>query len=150
MSLKKNITAYSVLDFSQCQYKTWLDYIEKPKSYPKNIDPWLEIIRKIGIEHEKSYLEDLKKTNSVYEIEDHLDFSEKEKETDEAIRKGIDIIYQPFLKYKNYTGSPDFLVKNKNIYEPWDVKSAFKLKPENILQICHYSYILNKKYGILA
>ena len=149
MSLKKNITAYSVLDFSQCQYKTWLDYIEKPKRYPKNIDPWLEIIRKIGIEHEKSYLEDLKKTNSVYEIEDSLDFSEKEKETDEAIIKGIDIIYQPFLKYKNYTGSPDFLVKNQNIYEPWDVKSAFKLKPENILQICHYSYILNKKFDLM-
>ena len=77
MSLKKNITAYSVLDFSQCHYKTWLDYLEKPKSYPKNIDPWLEIIRKIGIEHEKSYLEDLRKSNSVYEISEDLDFSEK-------------------------------------------------------------------------
>ena len=149
MSLKKNITAYSVLDFSQCHYKTWLDYLEKPKSYPKNIDPWLEIIRKIGIEHEKSYLEDLKKSNSVYEISEDLDFSEKEKETDNAIREGVDIIYQPFLRYKKYTGSPDFLVKNNKIYEPWDVKSSFRLKPENILQICHYSYILDKKYDLI-
>ena len=148
MSLKKNITAYSVLDFSQCKYKSWLDYIEKPKNYPKNIDPWLEIIRKIGIEHEESYLEDLKKTEDIYEIENNLDFSEKERQTDEAIKNGVKIIYQPFLKFKNYTGSPDFLVKNNNIYEPWDIKSAFKLKPENILQICHYSYILNKKYEI--
>jgi len=148
LAQKKNITAYSILDFSQCKYKSWLDFIDKPKSYPKNIDPWLEIIRKIGIEHESSYLEDLKKSNSVYEIDGLLDFSEKEKKTDEAIKNGIEIIYQPFLKIGNYTGSPDFLVKKDNLYEPWDIKSAFKLKPENILQICHYSFILEKKYNI--
>ena len=149
MNSKKNISAYSILDYSQCKYKTWLDFIQKPNAYPKNIDPWLEIIRKIGIEHEESYLSDLKKGEIVYEIDKNLDFSDKEKKTDEAIKKGEKIIYQPFLKYGKNTGSPDFLVKSGDLYEPWDIKSSFKLKPENILQICHYSYILDKKYNLL-
>ena len=53
LNAKKNISAYSILDYSQCKYKTWLDFIQKPSTYPKNIDPWLEIIRKIGIEKKK-------------------------------------------------------------------------------------------------
>ena len=53
MKKNKNITAYSIQDFSQCQHKTWLDFLETPKDFSKNYDPWLEIIRKIGIEHEK-------------------------------------------------------------------------------------------------
>ena len=109
----------------------------------------MEIIRKIGIEHEESYLSDLKKEEIVYEIDKNLDFSEKEKKTDEAIKRGEKIIYQPFLRYGKNTGSPDFLVKTGHLYEPWDIKSSFKLKPENILQICHYSYILEKKYNLL-
>ena len=55
MKKNKNITAYSIQDFSQCQHKTWLDFLEPPKDFSKNYDPWLEIIRKIGIEHEKNY-----------------------------------------------------------------------------------------------
>ena len=85
MNAKKNISAYSILDYSQCKYKTWLDFIQKPSTYPKNIDPWLEIIRKIGIEHEESYLSDLKKEEIVYDIDINLDFSENEIITDEAI-----------------------------------------------------------------
>ena len=149
MPQNKNISAYSIIDFSQCKYKSWLDFVDKPKNYPQNIDPWLEIIRKIGNEHEYSYLEDLKKSENVYEINPKLDFKQKEKETDEAIKRGEKYIYQPFLKFSNFTGSPDFLIKNKNLYEPVDIKSAFKMKPENIIQICHYSFILEKKYNIL-
>mgnify|MGYP006161256181 FL=1 len=147
MNTKKNITAYSIQDFSQCQYKTWLDYINPPNNYPKNIDPWLEIIRKIGLEHEEDYLQKIKESQIVYEIDKNLKPSEKEKLTEIAIKNGEDIIYQPYLKYKKFTGSPDFLVKKQNYYEPWDIKSSFKLKPENILQICHYSFILEKQYN---
>ncbi|MEC9099130.1 MAG: hypothetical protein VX521_03400 [Chloroflexota bacterium] len=116
MAKNKNISAYSIIDFSQCKYKSWLDFVDKPKNYPQNIDPWLEIIRKIGNEHENSYLEDLKKSENVFEINPKLDFMQKEKETDEAIKRGEKYIYQPFLKYSNFTGSPDFLIKNKNFY----------------------------------
>ena len=147
MKTKKNITAYSIQDFSQCQYKTWLDYINPPDNFPQNIDPWLEIIRKIGLEHEESYLQKIKESQTVYEIDKNLNTSEKEKLTERAIKNGEDIIYQPYLKYKKFTGSPDFLVKKQGYYEPWDIKSSFKLKVENILQLCHYSFILEKQYN---
>ena len=49
MKKNKNITAYSIQDFSQCQHKTWLDFLENPKDFSKNYDPWLEIIRKIVV-----------------------------------------------------------------------------------------------------
>ena len=149
MNTKKNITAYSIQDFSQCQYKTWLDYINPPNSYPKNIDPWLEIIRKIGLEHEEDYLKKIKTSKKVFEIDKNLSSLKKERLTEDAILNGEEIIYQPYLKYKKFTGSPDFLVKKEGYYEPWDIKSSFKLKPENILQICHYSFILKAKYNIL-
>ena len=70
----KNITAYSIQDFSQCQHKTWLDFLETPKDFSKNYDPWLEIIRKIGIEHERNYLDELKKSENIYEIDKNLSF----------------------------------------------------------------------------
>ncbi|MFL2648351.1 MAG: TM0106 family RecB-like putative nuclease [SAR202 cluster bacterium] len=149
MKKNKNITAYSIQDFSQCQHKTWLDFLEPPKDFSKNYDPWLEIIRKIGIEHEKNYLDELRKSENIYEIDKNLSFEEKENLTDKAIKRNEKIIYQPYLRYKKFTGSPDFLVFKDNYYEPWDVKSAFRLKPENILQLCHYSYILDKKYSLL-
>ena len=50
---KKNINAYSVLDYNQCNYKTSLDFINPPKNFPELNDPWLEIVRKIGIEQEQ-------------------------------------------------------------------------------------------------
>ena len=68
MKKNKNITAYSIQDFSQCQHKTWLDFLETPKDFSKNYDPWLEIIRKIGIEHERNYLDDLRKLKTFMKL----------------------------------------------------------------------------------
>ena len=97
MKKNKNITAYSIQDFSQCQHKTWLDFLEPPKDFSKNYDPWLEIIRKIGIEHEKNYLDELRKSENIYEIDKNISFEEKEKLTDKAIKRNENIIYQPYL-----------------------------------------------------
>ena len=67
---KKNISAYSVLDFNQCNYKTTLDFIRPPKDFKPLVDPWLEIIRKIGIEHENNYISKLNKKLKITTIDD--------------------------------------------------------------------------------
>jgi len=61
LTLKKNISAYSVLDYNQCKYKTSLDFINPPDNFSILNDPWLEIVRKIGIEHEKNFISKLEK-----------------------------------------------------------------------------------------
>ncbi len=145
---KKNINAYSVLDYNQCNYKTSLDFINPPKNFPELNDPWLEIVRKIGIEHEQKVLAKLESEYKVTKIDDSLSFIERKNLTEKAIKSNAEIIYQGVLSYQKYNGIPDLLIRKNNYYEPCDIKSSFSLKSENIIQICHYAYLLKNQYNL--
>ena len=109
---KKNISAYSVLDFNQCNYKTSLDFINPPKDFEPLVDPWLEIIRKIGIEHENNYISKLNKKLKITTIDDSKSIEERKELTKKAIISGDEIIYQGFLQHERLNGIPDLLIKN--------------------------------------
>ena len=149
MTLKKNISAYSVLDFNQCNYKTSLDFINPPDNYPILNDPWLEIVRKIGIEHEKNYISKLEIIHNVTKIDDSLPFLERKKLTEEAINAKDEIIYQGVLAYKKYNGIPDLLIRKEDYYEPCDIKSSLSLKSDNIIQVCHYAFLLKNQFNLM-
>ena len=111
---KKNINAYSVLDYNQCNYKTSLDFINPPKNFPELNDPWLEIVRKIGIEHEQKVLAKLESEYKVTKIDDSLSFVERKNLTEKAIKSNAEIIYQGVLSYQKYNGITDLLIRKNN------------------------------------
>jgi uncharacterized protein len=149
LTLKKNISAYSVLDYNQCKYKTSLDFINPPDNFSILNDPWLEIVRKIGIEHEKNFISKLEKNHNVTMIDDSLSFIERKNLTEKAIKSKDEIIYQGVLVYEHYNGIPDLLVRKGNYYEPCDIKSSFSLKSDNIMQVCHYAFLLKKQFNLM-
>ena len=149
MTPNKNISAYSVLDYNQCKYKTSLDFINPPDNFPILNDPWLEIVRKIGIEHEKNFISKLEKNHNVTKIDDSLSFIERKNLTEKAIKSKDEIIYQGVLVYEQYNGIPDLLVRRGDYYEPCDIKSSFSLKSDNIMQVCHYAFLLKKQFDLM-
>ena len=114
MALKKNISAYSVIDFNQCEYKTSLDFIKPPDEFKPLSDPWLEIIRKIGIEHENSIISKLNNESNITIIDDNNTVDERIKLTSDAINEGKEIIYQGFLSHNRLNGIPDLLIKKED------------------------------------
>ena len=149
MALKKNISAYSVIDFNQCEYKSSLDFIQPPKDFKPLNDPWLEIIRKIGIDHENKIISTLGKESNITIIDDNKTIEERIKLTSDAINSGDGLIYQGFISHNRFNGIPDLLIKKKDYYEPCDIKSSLSLKTDNIIQLCHYAHILKKQFGLM-
>ena len=149
MALKKNISAYSVIDFTQCEYKTSLDFIKPPDEFKPLSDPWLEIIRKIGIEHENSIISKLNNESNITIIDDNNTVDERIKLTNDAINGGKEIIYQGFLSHNRLNGIPDLLIKKEDYYQPCDIKSSLSLKTDNIIQLCHYAHILKNQFGLM-
>jgi len=149
MALKKNISAYSVIDFNQCEYKTSLDFIKPPDEFKPLNDPWLEIIRKIGIEHENSIISKLNNESDITIIDDNNTVDERIKLTRDAINEGKEIIYQGFLSHNRFNGIPDLLIKKEDYYQPCDIKSSLSLKTDNIIQLCHYAHILKNQFGLM-
>ena len=149
LALKKNISAYSVIDFNQCEYKSSLDFIKSPKEFKPVNDPWLEIIRKIGIDHEKKIISTLGKESKITIIDDNKTIEERIKLTREAINSGENLIYQGFISHNKFNGIPDLLIKKKKYYEPCDIKSSLSLKTDNIIQLCHYAHILKNQFDLM-
>ena len=89
----------------------------------------------------KKYL--INNYESVKQIQNPLN---SEVESKELISSKADVIVQPTIKRENFTGRADFLILNKenNLYEVMDAKLAKQVKPEFLLQVCGYSWMLEE------
>ena len=67
-------------------------------------------------------------------------------ESEELIQQKVDVIVQPTLKRDQFSGRADFIVFNKdiNMYEVMDAKLAKQVKPEFLLQVCGYTWMLEE------
>ena len=109
--------------------------------------------------HEKNYLAELKKKYQKIIDLKNLDISKEEKikKTIEAIKDGWDVIYGGYLQRDNWRGEFDFLIINKNTksklgdysYEIIDTKNSNKPKPDHIIQLGMYTYMLEGIQGLL-
>jgi predicted RecB family nuclease len=108
-----------------------------------------ELIFRKGREHEDAYLRRLKdEGRGVAEIslEPDLDWERAARETEEAMREGVDVVYQAALVGQDWRGVADFLMRVEArselgawSYEALDTKLARHAKPAYILQLCFYS-----------
>ncbi|HEX6571752.1 MAG TPA: TM0106 family RecB-like putative nuclease [Steroidobacteraceae bacterium] len=118
---------------------------------PVRGDPFIEDLRERGLAHERAYLERLSSqglriagAGTALTVET----------TVAAMRDGVDAIYQGALAHGAWSGRADFLLKvnaPSNLgawsYEACDTKLARETKAGTILQLCVYSYLLERIQG---
>ncbi len=112
--------------------------------------------QKQGVEIEKKYFENIKKSKKlkIFDVS-KVKYNEKSKETLRAIKEGYDYIYQGYFCNDSFIGFPDFLKKvdlpsklGNYSYEVIDVKRSKDPKQENISQLLTYSMLLEEVQGI--
>jgi len=161
MKYKDNQIFYSPSDLSahsSCKHLTELNKqhargeIADPKVYTNRV---LQMLKEKGIEFEEAHLQEIKKQgNTVSEIST-VDL-DAEKHTIDAMKDGIDVIYQARLKeHGKWNGWADFLKKVPKpsdlgdwSYEVWDTKLANETKAGTIIQLGLYSERVAQIQGI--
>jgi uncharacterized protein len=135
-----DLTAYLA-----CEHLTQLELAvargERPQ--PERDDPQGDLIRTKGDEHEAAYLESLRaagRTITTIEIEHDWDWERAARETEEALLRGDDVVYQACFVDGVWRGFADFIVRREDgSYEAVDTKLARHGKPSHVLQLCFYS-----------
>ena len=137
-----------------------LGEIERPTPYD---DPRAEVLRQRGLEHERRLLERFASEGRAVEIvtPPESPFWERDPEeaaarTREAMRRGVDVVYQGRLQDDDgrWSGYPDFLLRVDDAsapggwsYEVLDAKLARIAKGEALLQLLLYSDLLAQAQG---
>ena len=138
-----------------------LGEIERPPPYD---DPRADVLKQRGIEHERHLLEQFAADGrSVATITaadapfSHQDRANAAARTTEAMRRGVDVIYQGRLEDADgrWSGYPDFLLRVDTpsalggwSYEVLDAKLARSAKGEALLQLLLYSDLLARVQGM--
>src|SRR5439155_3788390 len=109
---------------------------------PHRHDPHSELIRRKGDEHERRYLAQLLEDGrDVTTIDfDDRDWARAATETEEAIRRGADVVYQACLASGDWRGFADFVERQPDgTYEVVETKLARHARPAHVLQLCFYT-----------
>jgi uncharacterized protein len=138
--------------FLACEHLTVLELRGTAK--PETLDPQVELVRRKGLEHEQAYLESLRARGvEVREIEledgdGQVDWDAAVAATEQAIRDGVEVVYQAALRDGRWRGLADFLeLQPDGSYEAVDTKLARRAKPSYVLQLCFYSEQLARIQG---
>src|ERR1043165_3269349 len=107
-------SAKDLINFLGCPHSVALDLDVAARALraPEAVDdPYLELLQQKGIAHERAYLEKLKAAGkSVREIE-RVPLDEMTEATRQAMRDGVDVIYQGALRSGQWHGYSDFLLR---------------------------------------
>ena len=161
-----NSLTYSAIDlvgFLECEHLTSLEkgalsgHLERPE----RTDPVLDRITQRGQLHEERFLESLLSDGLRavrLELDRNLPRGERlgkgSQETLNAMRTGVDVIYQAALLDGSRLGLADFLRRVEKPsylgdwrYEVWDTKLARHAKASAVLQLCMSSDLLCEYQG---
>ena len=144
---------YSYYQSSKCPLRIYLKHNgESPSTKPS---PFVGILNKLGIAHEKAHLET---------FSSHVDLSKGSRQkrienTIKEIDKGTSVIYHPLFKTTlnilgsevDIIGEPDFLIKHEESYLIRDAKISRRIdektKPEIFRQLETYGLLFQKVIG---
>ena len=122
---------------------------------PRHVDEALELIFRLGLEHEKAYLAKLRASSrAVVEIPESAELSARVQLTDDAVHAGADVVYQATFLDHGHRGSADFLLRvdrpsllGSHSYDVADTKLARKMKVAALLQMADYGRHLQRLQG---
>ena len=157
----KNLYSPSMLkSYLSCKYTIFNEIHEKKLKLKKiEISKNDQLRLAKGDEHEEKYFEYLKKNYKKIINIKSLEISKKEKivSTIHAMKEGYEVIYGGYLERENWRGEFDFLIINHNkkskfgdySYEVIDTKHTAKPKPDHIIQLGMYTYMLEGTQEVL-
>jgi len=157
----KNLYSPSMLkSYLSCKYTIFNEVNEKKLNLKKiELSKNDQLRVEKGNVHEKNYLKELKKKyKKVIDLKNSdLTKEEKVPKTIQAMKEGWEIIYGGYLKRDKWRGEFDFLIINRNLkskfgdysYEVIDTKNSNKPKPDHIIQLGMYTYMLEGTQGVL-
>jgi uncharacterized protein len=152
------LSASDLSTHMSCKHATFLDLQlvnKKIPSPPVYDNPSLVALQQRGEQFEKDYIKQLKEcAKTVVEIS-RGNAEEAFAQTLDAMKKGVDIIYQARLEMDAWNGWADFLIKKVGktgkfgnwYYEVMDTKLAKETRAGAILQISLYSEMLEQLQG---
>ena len=153
-----HLSASDLSTHMSCKHATFLNLQLAKKiisSPPRYDNPSLEALQNKGKEFEESYITQLKESGKkVVEVSEH-DPKEAAARTLDAMKEGVDIIYQARLELDVWNGWADFLIKRVDkaskfgnwSYEVMDTKLSKETRAGAILQISLYSEMLEQIQG---
>jgi uncharacterized protein len=160
-----DFSATDLVGFLACEHLTALELAGAARliARPDRADPELDVIQQRGLEHERRFLADLEavgrratRIEPDKTIEDRAERLRRAAvQTEEAIRRGDDVIYQATFFDGRWLGLADFLLRVDTPSElgPWSYEVAHtKLtrhtKASALLQICSYIEQLTRIQGL--
>ena len=154
------LSASDLSTHMSCKHATFLNLQlarEIIPSPPKYDNPSLEALQQRGEEFEKDYINQLKGSGRTVAEISRGDTKEAAVQTLEAMKHGVDIIYQARLELDNWNGWADFLIKKIDkaskfgnwYYEVMDTKLSKETRAGAILQISLYSEMLEQLQGCM-
>ncbi|WP_423920516.1 TM0106 family RecB-like putative nuclease [Frigoribacterium sp. 2-23] len=114
-------------------------------------DAMLERTARLGDAHELRYLDTLRERYVVVEFDrpDRADYAAAARAAEDAMRAGVDVLYQATFFDGSFIGFSDFLVKNDaGAYEVYDTKLARHAKIPALLQLAAYADQITALGGI--
>lgn len=147
-----SFSATEVGNFLACPHLSGLELrvAEGELERPGQNDIERRLLEKRGLEHEARVLEHYRALGRrVVDIKPSVGeagFEVAFQRTLDAMREGVDVIYQGTLLTPGWVGRPDFLVRVEtpsrtggHLYEPVDAKLAREVKARAVLQLCAYA-----------
>jgi predicted RecB family nuclease len=110
---------------------------------PFRHNPYGDLIKRKGDEHEARYLAEL--INAGRQVEEiglgeDLDWERAARLTREAVEGGAEIVYQAVFLDEGWRGLADFLERQPDgSYEAVDTKLARSARPAHLIQLCFYT-----------
>jgi uncharacterized protein len=151
------LSATAIANFLTCQHLTALDRAEAAGELKKEFfpDPGLELLIRLGLEHEQAYLKTLREEGlGIVEISTEMSRTDALAATNAALRAGVDVVYQPVFQDGDSYGRADFVKRVDKpsdlgnwSYEVIEAKLARSTKVRAVIQLCHYSLLLSKIQG---
>jgi predicted RecB family nuclease len=153
-------SAKDLITFLGCEHSTALDLrqlVGDVAAPADDDDAYLDLLKQKGNEHERRYLESLRaEGKSIREIDRDAPLDVQAEATREAMRDGVDVIYQGALVSRPWHGYSDFLLRThtpSNLgaysYEVADTKLARSAKPKHVVQLCLYSQLVALEQDLL-
>jgi len=154
-------SASDLILYMRSSFASWMERltIENPEAIAEintDQDPMMKLLAKKGNDHEKDFLEQLKTeygAENVAEISSN-DRDTEGKETKKAMKQGYQVIFQAYLQRDGFAGFTDFIVRREGrsdlgnyYYEAWDTKLSRTTRPYFLIQLCCYSWMLEKIQG---
>jgi predicted RecB family nuclease len=141
--------------FSSWMARLSIDYPERRKGIEKDHDELMGLLANKGNEHELLFLNEMiQRYGSRHVAVINPDQTTAKAATKVAMEEGYQVIFQAYLKRDDFAGFADFLVRregNSNLgnyyYEAWDTKLSKSTKPYFVMQLCCYSWMLEKVQG---